>query len=101
MHKPSCYGEVYSVLTEIGTDVMHSDPLEFTFLAGSLPGIQSCVNISITDDSTFESNHTFRVELNDVELEFSMPLVPEAVIDNPNATTITILDNDGIYCSIC
>ncbi len=46
--------------TEIGVDVtLSSDPLVFTFGVDSLPGSLSCANVTIDDDSEFDSNHSF------------------------------------------
>ncbi len=84
--------------TEIGVDVtLSSDPLVFTFGVDSLPGNLSCANVTIDDDSAFESNHSFRVELDNLVVVSADPLL---VIDSPNSTIITILDNDGKYGSL-
>ncbi len=87
--------------TEIGVDVtLPSDPLVFTFGVDSLPGSLSCANVTIDDDSAFESNHSFIVELDNLEVSSVISADPLPVIDNPNSTTITILDNDGKYGSL-
>ncbi len=84
--------------TEIGVDeTLSSDPLLFTFGVGSLPGSLSCANVTIDDDSKFESNHSFIVELDNLEVSSVISADPLPVIDSPNSTIITILDNDGKY----
>ncbi len=82
--------------TEIGVDLtLSSDPLVFTFGEDSLPGSLSCADITIDEDFAFESNHSFIVELDNLEVSSVISVDPLPVIDNPNSTIITILDNDG------
>ncbi len=75
---------------------MSTLPVEFTFPAGSLPGINiACASINISDDLNFESNHTFSVELSLIRLDPAIAANPQPVIDSPGSANVTIIDNDG------
>ncbi len=71
---------------------MSTLPVEFTFPAGSNI---SCASINISDDSSFESDHTFSVDLNLIELDPATAANPQPVIDSPSSANVTIIDNDG------
>ena len=65
--------------------------MDLVFTAGTSNGTMQCLDVAIYGDSLFEGDKTFTVTLtlnnprNTVEL-------------GNNMTTITILDNDGMYC---
>ena len=65
--------------------------MDFIFPAGSISGIQQCINITIIDNTTVEEDETFTVTLSTSN--------PRVELDN-NVTTVTILDNDleSVYC---
>ena len=76
-------GQDYSVL---GT-------LEVTFMAGAMQNDTSCAIITINDDASFESDHSFTVHVTSVELE-SGGTDPLLSIGMPTYATINIEDND-------
>ena len=67
-----------------------SDPLAVTFPALiTTVGNTSCAGIDILDDDALEEDHAFTVVLSTV--------TPEGVhFSDSNATTVTILENDGM-----
>ena len=67
--------------------------LEVTFMAGAMQNDTSCANITITDDDSFESDHSFTVHVTSVELE-SGDTDPLLSIGMPAYATINIEDND-------
>ncbi len=57
---------------------------------------ESCVTITINDDSVFEGNHTFTVSLSNLEIKGGTS-DPNLSVGSPSSTTITITDNDGEF----
>ena len=76
-----------------GQDYDASDTLEVTFMAGAMPNDTSCANITIIDDASFESDHSFSVNVTSVELELG-GTDPLLSIGMPAYATINIEDND-------
>ena len=64
--------------------------MDLVFTTGSSYG---CMDVAIYDDSLFEGNETFTVTL-------TLNQPSYAVVLGNNMTTITILDNDGMYSSL-
>ena len=76
-----------------GQDYDASDPLEVTFMAGAMQNDTSCANITIIDDASFESDHSFTVHVTSVELELG-GTDPLLSIGMPAYATINIEDNE-------
>ena len=57
---------------------------------------RTCINISIVDDQLVEGNETFFVSLRYSEA----PGRDQVELGKPNTTTVTIVDNDGITCTM-
>ena len=76
-----------------GQDYDSSDPLEVTFMAGAMQNDTSCANITIIDDASFESDHSFSVNVTSVELELG-GTDPLLSIGMPAYATINIEDNE-------
>ena len=57
---------------------------------------RTCINISIIDDQLVEGNETFFVSLRYSEA----PGGDQVELGKPNTTTVTIVDNDGITCTM-
>ena len=76
-----------------GEDFIASDPLEVTFMVRAMQDDISCANITIIDDASFESDHSFSVNVTSVELEpgGTDPLLS---IGMPAYATINIEDNE-------
>ena len=68
-------------------------PLEVTFMAGAMQDDTSCANITIIEDASFESDHSFTVHVTSIELE-SGGTDPLLSIGMPAYATINIEDND-------
>ena len=47
-----------------------------------------CVDFNITDDSEFEGEHDFTIEITNIS-----SMAPHAVIGSPNKTIVTIVDS--------
>ena len=62
-------------------------------MAGATQDDISCANITIIDDASFESNHSFSVNVTSVELESGGTDVLLS-IGMPSYATINIEDND-------
>ena len=56
------------------------------FASGSNDRDSECVNVTITEDSVFETNETFTLTLTTLD--------PNVMLGN-NVTTITVVDTDG------
>ena len=65
-------------------------PLQVTFSTSSVEGSTSCVDIGILQDSAFESNHSFGVEVTS-----ATPLV--VMVGTPREGTVTILDDESMW----
>ena len=76
-----------------GEDYSVSGPLEVTFMAGAMQDDTSCSIITIIDDASFESDHSFTVHVTSVELE-SGGTDPLLNVRVPAYATINIEDND-------
>ena len=81
---------LFPVLME---DYSVSGTLEVTFMTGAMQNDTSCANITIIDDTSFESDHNFTVHVTSVELE-SGGTDPLLDIGMPAYATINIEDND-------
>ena len=77
------------ILATNGSDYLGVS-MDLVFTAGSSYG---CMDVAIYDDSLFEGNETFTVTLTLNQPSYTV------VLGN-NMTTITILDNDGMYSSL-
>ena len=64
--------------------------MDLVFTAGASNGTMQCLDVAIYGDSLFEGNETFTVTLTLNQPSYTV------VLGN-NMTTITILDNDGMY----
>ena len=62
-------------------------------MAGAMQNDTSCANITIIDDVSFESDHSFSVNVTSVELELG-GTDPLLSIGMPAYATINIEDND-------
>ena len=76
-----------------GEDYSVPGTLEVTFMAGAMQDDTSCANITIIDDASFESDHSFTVHVTSVELE-SGAADPLLDVGMPAYATINIEDND-------
>ena len=68
-------------------------------MAGAIQNDTSCANITITDDASFESDHSFSVNVTSVELELG-GTDPLLNIGMPAYATIIIEDNDRESTSV-
>ena len=68
------------------SDFVLGSNTQLTFTSGSL---NTCLDIEILDDSNVEGDHQFEILITDVTLGGFMM--------NSSVTTITIIDNSGIY----
>ena len=76
-----------------GQDYSVPGTLEVTFMAGAMENDTSCAIITIIDDASFESDHSFTVHVTSVELE-SGGTDPLLDVGMPTYATINIEDND-------
>ena len=85
--------QYYLYYPALGSDFGASEPLEVTFMVGAMQSDTSCANITIIDDASFESDHSFSVNVTSVELESGGT---DAIlsIGVPSYATIYIEDND-------
>ena len=64
--------------------------MDLVFTAGTSNGTMQCMDVALYGDSLFEGDETFTVTLTLNQPSYTV------VLGN-NMTTITILDNDGMY----
>ena len=77
------------------TDDFGEQYLEIIFTTGPVSvGDTACTNITIIDDSAIEGDHSFILELSNVELEGGITYAG-LHRGTPSEATINIMDNDG------
>ena len=74
--------------TVAGSDYV-AGPLQATFPTSSVEGSTSCVDIGILQDLTFESDHSFGIDV--------ISATPSVVVvGTPSEETVTILDDESM-----
>ena len=63
-------------------------------MVGAMQDDTSCANITIINDASFESNHSFSVNVTGVELESGGTDVLLSIVI-PSLTTIKIMDDES------
>lgn len=69
-------------------DVSLPSPFQVVFSVGQTVST-SCIDIPVTNDVILENNEEFTVTI------LTAGSLPHAVIKNPSATTVTIVDDDS------
>ena len=70
--------------------------LDFSFPVGT--GTTACIDITITDDNNLEGDHTFTVDLLNIQIigDDLRRMVSMIGIGSPSSTTVTIQDPEGM-----
>ena len=83
----------FSILSVLGADYTVPSPQEVTFSSGGSFGTTACATYGIIDDDNLEFDHAFTVSVDSV--------TPSGTtIVAPSSTTVTIIDNEGMHCTM-
>ena len=77
----------------LGEDFTEPSLLQVTFSSGDVVGDTACAAFGILNDDNLEFDHEFTVNIESVT-------PPGLVISNSSATTVNIVDDDGMHCIV-
>ena len=92
LHSPYCMimSANYCVLISPDNDDFTVMDNSATFGSGAIDGSTACINIDIIDDSNFEGDHVFQVQIRDI--------TPSIASGTGSLASVMIQDNNGNLC---